>query len=218
MNAPDFCILIWYPATCMFCGCKPYWLSLLDVLGVRISGVGLKIARCGVQTFCSSGGSSESWVSYGLWVTTLWVEFSARLCLICSYLCWFGVFLDCPLRRSLSAIVLWFLSEEIFLYVAVHLVCLWEEVRSGSSYFTIFNQNFYCGVLMVVFCFSHSFHICYLKFILRKNSSPYMLVWGQWYLLFEYTPILLLFCCSNYSSAGISYTVVSCTLLTSSCF
>lgn len=126
-------------------------------------------------------------------------------------------FLDCPLRRSLLAIVLWFLSEEIFLYVAVHSVCLWEEVSSGSSYFTILNQNFYCGVLMVIFCFSHSFHICYLKFILRKNSSPYMLVWGHWYLLFEYTPILL-FCCSHYSSTGISFIVVSCTLLTSSYF
>ena len=127
-------------------------------------------------------------------------------------------FLDCPLRRSLSAIILWFLSEEIFLYVAVHLVCLWEEVSSGSSYFTILNQNFYCGVLMVIFYFSHSFHICYLTFILRKNSSPYMLVWGHWYLLFEYTPMLLLFCCSNYSSTGISFIVVSCTLLTSSYF
>ena len=95
-------------------------------------------------------------------------------------------FLDCPLRRSLSAIVLWFLSEEVFLYVAVHSVCLWEEVSSGSSYFTNLNQNFYCGVLMVIFCFSHSFHICFLKFILRKNSSPYMLVWGHWYLLWVY--------------------------------
>lgn len=157
---------------------------------------------------CSSGEARKHEFPTDCGPTTLWVEFSARLCLICSYLCWFGVF-GLGLRRSLSAIVLWFLSEEIFLYVAVHLVCLWEEVRSGSSYFTIFNQNFYCGVLMVVFCFSHSFHICYLKFILRKNSSPYMLVWGQWYLLFEYTPILLLFCCSNYSSAGISFTVVS---------
>ena len=31
--------------------------------------------------------------------------------------------------------------EELVLYIAVDLVCSWEEINSGSSYLTILNQN-----------------------------------------------------------------------------
>lgn len=42
---------------CVSCGCKPYWLSQLDVLGAHLLGVGLKSwgARFGVQTFPPQG-------------------------------------------------------------------------------------------------------------------------------------------------------------------
>ena len=64
----------------------------------------------------------------------------ARLCLNLSYpfRCEFFSSMWCV---GVAQLVLGFLSEEIVLYVAVDLVCLWDEVSSAASYIADLNQK-----------------------------------------------------------------------------
>lgn len=89
--------------------------------------------RCGVQTFHSSGRSWE------LRVTAPRVRFMARLCLRLSYLFQYVFFLVFTMHRSYSTSE--FLSEGIVWYVAVALVCVWEEVSSRASGISILVWN-----------------------------------------------------------------------------
>ena len=168
---------------------------LLDVLGAHLSGAGLKS--------CQVWGSDPLLLREKLGVVSFLLTvghrsrdgvFSKILSQpLLPVLMWGFLVAHCV---GVSQLVLWFLSEEIVLYVAVYSVCLWEEVSSGSSYFTMLNHNFYCGVLMVIFCFFHSSYICCLEFFLRNicplplHTSVESLIF---ILLFGYNPLLLLF-------------------------
>ena len=86
------------------CGCKPSWLSRLDVLRVHLSGAGLKScgARCGVWTCHSSWRSSRLWVPLFLWVTELGVSSCKIVSQPLPPILMWGFFL-CPMCRSHSA-------------------------------------------------------------------------------------------------------------------
>ena len=49
------------------------------------------------------------------------------------------VFLSFTLCVGIAQLVFGYVPEETIPYVAVDLVCLWEEVSSGSSYVAILN-------------------------------------------------------------------------------
>ena len=66
------------------------------------------------------------------------VVFTVRVCLSLSYTFRSGVFLIYLMCRNRS-IRFFFSSEGIVLCVALDAVCPWGEVRSGSSYITIWD-------------------------------------------------------------------------------
>ena len=90
-----------------------------------------------------------------------------------------------------AQLVLWFLSEEIVLYVAVYLVCLWEEVEFGIFLLHHLEPEFllWCSTGNLLFS---SFLLCLLFGIhCRKNLSPsltctrsFIPMWIHWYLFY----------------------------------
>lgn len=130
---------------CHFSVCQALlWSSQPGVLGASLSGASLNSwgTQSGVQALtaqgqdpgfefpnvdhCARDGVYGKKVSLPLLPTSLWSP-STHL-----------------MPRCLSAIfnfLDFFFPEEIISYSGVHLVCLWEEVSSASSYIDIFNWN-----------------------------------------------------------------------------
>ena len=69
--------------------------------------------------------------------------FIATSCLSLSYLFprGFFFFFICLIRVGVTQLVFEFPSEGSIVYVAIGLVCRWEEVSSGDSYVAILNWN-----------------------------------------------------------------------------
>lgn len=118
------------------------WLSKLDVLGFHLLGAGLKVGVSDVGWKpCASQREAQIWeipLALCAWPCMVWHWWRARIS--ASSACSGGCFLTHPVCSSHWA-CFGFLSEEIVLYIAIGLVCLWEEVSSGSSYVATCNWN-----------------------------------------------------------------------------
>ena len=115
----------------------PCWFSKPNVFGACLSGAGPKgeVPDVGHKSLTPQREFPYLWHPSRLWVTVLGVGFLVRLGLCLSYLSQCGPFILCC--GVAVQVVLWFLSEGIAPYVAVDVLCPWEEMSSGSSYATI---------------------------------------------------------------------------------
>lgn len=89
-------------------------------------------ARFMVQTFCFSGKSWE--LGFPSWFKVLFKRWALRCkSLSLSYLFQSGYFLSCPMCRSHPS-SFWISPWGNYPYIAVYLVCLWEEGKSRACH------------------------------------------------------------------------------------
>ena len=110
---------------------SPSGISKMDVLGTHCSGEVFKVGVLGMKpkpiTPQGEAGGCEFRPSWA--IAAPGMGFMVKLVLSHSSSVRCGFFLVCPMCRN--QVVSGFLSEGIISYVAVDLVCLWEdEVRS----------------------------------------------------------------------------------------
>lgn len=118
--------------------------SALAPGGIAMGNAHMPVKNC--YFFCT--------VLWDLWINLHWLFLGSvpsvfreklavgRFASDCMVLCWAGVYGECVFQTFLISFAevtqfLVFVSERIAPYVAIYLVCLWEEESSGASYISI---------------------------------------------------------------------------------